>query len=127
VLSPEHPDTIGAMMGLPVALIRQERWTEAEELAVKTWEVSSRVLGQNHPATLSAMQNLAVALKGLGQDDRAIDLMRRTAAISATVMEQDHPDCKRRLILAAEWSAIQDNNVGEVDGGPHEALAKDSE
>jgi tetratricopeptide (TPR) repeat protein len=120
VLGPEHSDTLHAMISLTATLIYQERWKGAEELGVKTREVSSRVLGQNHPTTLGAMQNLALALKGLSQDDRAIDLMRRTAAISATVMEQDHPDCKSRRETAAEWSAIRDNGVEEVDGGSHE-------
>jgi tetratricopeptide (TPR) repeat protein len=120
VLGPEHSDTLHAMISLTATLIYQERWKGAEELGVKTREVSSRVLGQNHPTTLGAMQNLALTLKGSGQDDRAIDLMRRTAAISATVMEQDHPDCKSRRETAAEWSAIRDNGVEEVDGGSHE-------
>jgi tetratricopeptide (TPR) repeat protein len=121
VLGPEHSDTLDAMIRLTVTLMHQGRWTEAEELAVKTWEVSSRVLGQNHPSTLCTMEYLAVAAKGLGQNDRAINLMRRTAAISATAMGHEHPHCVLRHRKVAEWSALQDSNVEDVDRRSHGA------
>jgi tetratricopeptide (TPR) repeat protein len=115
VLGPENPDTLDAMLILTVTLIHQERWTEAEELAVKTLEVSPRVLGQSHPNTLWTMEYLALAAKGLGQNDRALNLMRRTAAISATAMGHEHPHCVFRHRMVAEWSALQDSNVEDVD------------
>jgi tetratricopeptide (TPR) repeat protein len=119
VLGPEHSDTLDAMISLTVALIHQERWKKAEEVGVKAVEVSLRVLGQNHAIALHAIEVLAETARGLGQNDRAFDLMRRTASISATVMGHDHPDSRRRRRKAAEWTAIQDNSVEKVDGGPH--------
>jgi hypothetical protein len=61
------------------------------------------------------MEYLALAAKGLGQNDRALNLMRRTAAISATAMGHEHPHCVFRHRMVAEWSALQDSNVEDVD------------
>jgi tetratricopeptide (TPR) repeat protein len=120
VLGPEHVDTLEAMTHLNITLSHLWRWEETEELGVKIVEVSSRILGQNHTDTLLAMDNLAWAAKRLGQEERAIDLMIRTATASSNVLGHDHPVCQRRRKTVKQWSATQNNDVEEVDGGSHE-------
>ena len=74
VLGAEHPDTLHGAANLAATYTTLGRLAEAEELEVKTLEVSRRVRGAAHPATLHVARNLARTYHTQGRDADAEEL-----------------------------------------------------
>ena len=55
VLGEEHPDTLLSMANLAGMYLRQEKWTDAEQLEVQVLDVRKKVFGAEHPDTLTSM------------------------------------------------------------------------
>ena len=51
-LGEEHPHTLASMANLSGTYYQQGQGKEAEELALQTLEIQTKVLGHNHPRTL---------------------------------------------------------------------------
>ena len=58
-LSPEHPDTLLLRDSLAIAIAKQKRYQEAEEIYAETLVVIRRVFGPNHPTTAASIYNIA--------------------------------------------------------------------
>lgn len=62
VLGKEHPDTLGSMNNLALALSGQGKYAEAEVIHRETLALREKILGKEHPDTLVSKSNLAEAL-----------------------------------------------------------------
>ena len=78
ILGPEHPDTLGIMQALGVALSNLGKYSEAEALDQKAIEIESRLLGPEDIATITVTQNLAANLTGEGRFPDAEKLDRKS-------------------------------------------------
>jgi hypothetical protein len=74
-LGSEHPDTLASTSSLAATYVKQEWWSEAEELQAKVLEVRKRELGLGHPDTLTITHDLAETYRRQGRWSEAQRLL----------------------------------------------------
>ena len=62
MLGKEHPDTLMSINNLALALSRQGKYEEVEQIYQQALTLIERVLGKKHLSTLMSMNNLAEVL-----------------------------------------------------------------
>ncbi|KAF1965815.1 HET-domain-containing protein [Bimuria novae-zelandiae CBS 107.79] len=75
-----------------MALYRDGRYEEAEELFVQVMETRKRVLGEEHPDTLTSMANLASTYRNQGRWKEAEGLFVQVMETRKRVLGEEHPD-----------------------------------
>jgi tetratricopeptide (TPR) repeat protein len=81
VLGPKHIDTLMAQEGVADNLVRQQRYTEAMELALSAAQGLSAVAGDEHQWTQTAWGVYGVAACLSGHGDEGLKTLRRVAAL----------------------------------------------
>ncbi|PHH64675.1 hypothetical protein CDD81_4116 [Ophiocordyceps australis] len=79
IKGPEHIMTLDNQENLAMIYSALGRWSEAEQIRVKTREVRTRVQGEEHPGTLSVMNNLAMTYRQQGRLKEAEELQIKEA------------------------------------------------
>ena len=72
-----HPDTCTVGGNLAAALVRREKFSEAESLQLKLLRVVRRMLGPNHLATMRHEHTLAMILSKQRRYSEAEDIQRK--------------------------------------------------
>ncbi len=91
-LGDEHPDTIGALTNLGIALDGQGRLDEAEAVWRKSLEIGRRALGGEHPYVLASMSNLGILLREKGRLEEAESILRQSIEAKRRVLGPLHYD-----------------------------------
>src|SRR5438132_7594938 len=76
VFGPEHRETLITTGYLADALVRENRYSDAETLRVQVLAISRRVFGPESPDTLAAMESLGVTLSYEKQYAKAENLFQ---------------------------------------------------
>ncbi len=79
------------MTNLAFGLSKQGKYTEAETLHRRTWEIRRRVLDDEHPVTLRSMDHLGLALGSQGKYAEAETLHRQTLEIRRRTLGDQDP------------------------------------
>jgi len=91
-LGPEHPRTLECAIDLSIALRRiPTSYADAEELARRVFEQSSRRFGPDAPLTLAAIVSLTNIQRTTSDFVAALDLSRKAAEQYAALYGSDHP------------------------------------
>jgi hypothetical protein len=99
VLGPDHPDTLGSLGWLAMAVERQWRVVEAKDLRQFEFTSKKKLLGPEHPDTLISMHYLAEALRSLCHFDDALSLMRDCCELRRLLWAPTIPRQSTPLIL----------------------------
>ncbi|RYP80699.1 hypothetical protein DL770_006113 [Monosporascus sp. CRB-9-2] len=92
VLGIEHPDTLGSMNNLALALDSQGRYDEAEQMHRQILKLREKVLGRKHPDTLTSMNNLALVLHRQGKYNETEQMHRQGLELREKVLGRKHPE-----------------------------------
>ncbi|PYX00856.1 MAG: hypothetical protein DMG86_11645 [Acidobacteria bacterium] len=95
VFGPEHRETLITTGYLADALVRENRYSDAETLRVQVLAISRRVFGPESPDTLAAMESLGVTLSYEKQYAKAENLFQESIQVAQSSSEKQ--------VLAAAW------------------------
>jgi serine/threonine protein kinase/tetratricopeptide (TPR) repeat protein len=92
-LGADHPDTLGAMDTLALALDNQRHFREAEALYREAWQGLRRVRGEEHADTLRTLSNMVrmMSREG-GRVEEAEPLARQCLEAQLRVLGEDNRD-----------------------------------
>jgi hypothetical protein len=88
----DEGERLSLMWKSAMALYRDGRHKEAEELLVQVIEIERRVLGGEHPDTLTSMANLAATYSNQGRWKEANKLEGQVLQTTKRVLGNEHPD-----------------------------------
>lgn len=88
----DHPDVLVDIANLASVLRDQGEFQEAEKLATRVLETSSRVLGENHPDTFAAKAGLAAIFSKQGRYQEAGDLQQSVLSARKLDLGEEHPE-----------------------------------
>ena len=75
MLGAEHPDTLVIKESFALAIAKQKRYQEAEEIYAETLAEIRRVYGPNHPTTAGSIYIIACLEAVQGHSNRALSLL----------------------------------------------------
>lgn len=91
VLGPEHPDTLGSINDLGLALSKQGKYKNAENTHQRALRARKKVLGLEHPDTIDSINNFGLALFKQGKYRNAENVFRRALRGREKVLGPEHP------------------------------------
>lgn len=111
-LGEEHPDTLISMNGLAVALSKQGKYAEAEEMQRRTLELKEKALGKEHSSTSVSVWWLAYLLEGQRSLNGSTSLYERACTGFQKVLGPDHPDT---VSCSKQYESILKNVKGRSE------------
>ncbi len=123
---PDHPDTLGSMMGLANSYAALGRHAEALKLLEETLQLQKSKLGRDHPDTLTFQTNLALSLLELKRPEESLPLLEDSFRRKLSVLPANHhhlfvaagglAECYTALDRGAEATATADKYLAHVAG-----------
>jgi eukaryotic-like serine/threonine-protein kinase len=101
-LGPDHPQTLGIMIGLANSYDLAGRADDALKLRQQTLKLQKDKLDPNHPDTLASMHNLAISYAAAGRAQEALTLRIQTLELREAKLGLDHPQTLLSMAALAD-------------------------